>query len=330
MRLLWKLFVLGCVFVVVGCDEPDAEELIAKESTIAEHQQGGTIFVHVEGDGEAQLVVKNSAKTVVTRGVEGRVVVSDDAGGAPTEVELKADPERGVFTAKLPPLDAPATTVTYALVMDGKTLKGSLVLPEGGTAELAEASVAKEDDLEKGERGGVVQEVAGAKMEVVADSSSGEVRVYPFDAAERPEKIELAVDVRGDSERIELEWDAEGYFVADFRPGWVPRKTTLIVTGGDADVHVALVGLRAGVVFDVTRRPVYWEHRKWKHRGLARGHYKGTRRGPPGHDDRGKKGKHDHGSKHDGGRPQVVASKTKTKVHVKGGDGDVKVKIHAK
>jgi hypothetical protein len=102
--------------------------------------------------------------------------------------------------------------------------------------------------------------------------------------------------------QVELEWDDEGYYVTSFEGAKLPRKVSLVVVDVHEHAHVIVVGYRRGAFVVVDRTPGWWVHRRW-HPGRARGHYKGTAMGPPGHfkdrdDDRhAEKGKHKHKGK---------------------------------
>lgn len=292
---IWTLLAL----LFLGCDEPKAEELIEKESTVAEKHEDATLFWNVDEDGKAELVVKNSAGTMISRDLDGELKVVREGDTEPTTLTLEEHPERGVFTADLKDLDPALTTVEYKVEVEGKVVTGSLLLPAQGTAELVEVANHKPDAKNaKPEHGGTIEVIDGRRYEVVANAKSGETRVYLLDKPDdKPKSVELAVDVH-ESERVELIWDDEGYYVADVHVAQRPRKVSLIVVDSHSRVHVALVGLHAHEVLVVDRAPVFWTVRKWKHHGKARGHYKGTVFGPPGHykfHDQGGKHKKHHG-----------------------------------
>jgi hypothetical protein len=109
----WRVALLAGWLAVFlpACDEPDAEEIVKNESTFAEKHDGATIYWNVSDDGKAQFVVKNEAGTLITHKLAVDLVVTDGEGDEPIEVEVKEDPERGVFTAELPTTDGPTATI---------------------------------------------------------------------------------------------------------------------------------------------------------------------------------------------------------------------------
>lgn len=272
-----------CVVLIAvatfGCRAgASAEQLIAKESTFAESNAASTLYWNVEADGETRLVVKDGAGSVVKKDVTGQLVFKPEARPSGETQPVVLDEKTGVARADGPDLDAEITELRYELVVGGTPVSGALHLPKKGTAGLTANATASGD--EKGPHGGAVEVVDGQKYEIVADSESGEARVFLVGAeARRPKKLKLAVQ-SGEPRVVVLEWHADGYYVAKIdKP---PRKATLVVVDDDDDVHVRIVGHRPGVVLVVTERPVFWVQRGWAHPGLARGHHKGTLEGPPG------------------------------------------------
>lgn len=310
-RVLRPFLLATFSLISVGCDEPDAEELIKKESTFAEQHKEGTVYWNVADDGEAQVVVKSSDGVVLTSELEGELFVETEGESKPAVVALEAHPERGVFTADIADLDASVTTVRYELKVKGKKIEGALFLPSDGTVGLAKAAKdAPTASDEKGKHGGVVQVIDGRRYEVAADASSGEMRVYPEDkGAEKPMKLELAVD-SGKAERLELQLTEEGYYSVRTATVRVPHKVTLIVTDKHKHAHVAVVGYRPHIVLAVHHAPVFWVHHKWKPRGHAYGHDKHKHRKHKGHGH-----SHDDGDHHDhhGGHKASLGRKDKGK-----------------
>lgn len=273
--VLRPLLLATFALLSVGCDEPDAEEIIKKESTFAEQHKEATVFFNVDDDGEAQVVVKSPDGVLLTSELEGQLFVETEGKAKPVAVALEAHPERGVYTAKVAELDVPVTTLRYELKVKGRKIEGALFLPSEGTLGLAKAAEeASSADKEKGEHGGVIQVIDGRRYEVAANAGTGEMRVYPAEkGSDEPIKLELAVD-SGKAERIQLELTEDGYYSARTAIVRVPHKVTLIVTDDDKHVHLAVVGYRPHVVLAVHHAPVFWVHHKWKPRGHAYGHDK--------------------------------------------------------
>lgn len=263
---------------VAGC-KTSAEDVVKDDATLAEAFAGGTLHWNIDADGDTRMVVTDGAGKVLHGQVVGQLTFETKAGTK--TVELHHDAEGGVASVDGPDLEGEVSQVKYALVVDGKPVAGALHVPETGTKGLVEASAEAEVDAE-GPHGGVVHEVDGARYEVVGDSGTGQVRVYALgDVQVRPKKVELALDAKT-PRVVELDWDEGGYYVAEVQVKH-PRKVTLVVVDDDDDAHVVLVGYRPGVVIALTPERRVWMVRGWKHRGLARGHYKGTAKGPPGH-----------------------------------------------
>jgi hypothetical protein len=294
-RLKFKrLVVAGFALALASCGRVNAEELIAEAATFAERSAVGTLHWNVAKDGAAALVMQNASGAIQTRDVTGQVTFVSDEGKKTETVPLALDEKTGVLRGDGPSLDSEVTELRYTLSLNGKPWSGALHLPKSGTRGLIES--AKSDPSQgaaRGPNGGDVQVVDGQRFEIVADSGSGETRVYLLDGAKKPKKLKLALD-SDPPRQVELALDNAGYYVTTIDVSRAPRKTSLIVVDDDDDAHVIVVGYRPGVIFVVDRRPVFWLERGWGPRGLARGHHKGTPWGPPGHN------KHDEGHKHKG------------------------------
>ena len=261
-----------------GC-KASAEDIVKDDATLAEAFTAGTLHWNIGGDGDTELVVTDEAGKVLHGKIMGELSF-ETADGVET-VKLDEDAEAGVARLNGPDLEGEVTQVKYALVVDGKPIAGALHVPEAGTKGLVKASAKAEVDA-KGPHGGVVQEVDGARYEVVGDSGTGQARIYLLgDVKVRPKKVKLALDGKS-PHVVEADWDEAGYYVAELKVKH-PRKVTLVVVDDDDDAHVVLVGHRPGVVIALVPHRHFWVHRGWKRRGLARGHYKGTAAGPPGH-----------------------------------------------
>lgn len=278
------LYVVLIAAATFGCRAgASASELIAKESTFAESHASSTLYWNVEADGETRLVVKDGAGNVVRKDVTGELVFKPEKRGNAETKSLAMDEKSGVAHVDGPSLDGEITELRYELVVSGTPVSGALLLPSKGTAGLNAEAAAAPPTPDKGPHGGAIEVIDGQKYEIVADSESGEARVFLVGAdAKRPKKLRLALQAN-ESRVVELTWNVEGYYVTEVDLSKPPRKTTLVVVDDDDDVHVRVIGQRPGVVLVVAERPAFWVQRGWAHPGLARGHYKGTPMGPPGH-----------------------------------------------
>ncbi|HKY34884.1 MAG TPA: hypothetical protein VJN18_02990 [Polyangiaceae bacterium] len=287
------LILAGFALAFSGCSKAKAEELIKEASTFAERSSAGTLHWNVASDGAAALVVENPAGTIEKGSVTGQLTFV--SGKETKTVPLTLDEKSGVLRADGPDLDPEVTELRYALLLNGKPWSGALHVPESGTKGLVETAKSNPStSVSKGPNGGDVQVIDGQRFEIVADSGSGETRVYLLDNGKKPKKLKLALDA-DPPRQVELVMHEDGYYVTTLEVARTPRKVSLVVVDHDDDAHVMVVGYRPGVILVVDRRPFFWVERGWGHPGLARGHHKGTPWGPPGHfkdkDDNGHKAK---------------------------------------
>lgn len=290
-----RLSSLALAVSVAACSKPTAQDIVERDSTVAEGSAQGTLYWDVKSNGQTALVIKDSKGSVVKHGVTGQLSFEPLSGSDP-EVSLEAKDDTGVWVADGPRLDDELTLVDYALIVDGRPWTGALHLPRTGTAGLRETARLSAGVDVRGTHGGTIQVIGKARYEVLADSASAQMRVYLVgDAAIRPKHVRLALEA-DKPELVELEWDPGGYYVADIHAER-PRAVTLVVVDSDDHAHVALVGYRPGVVFVVDAAPVFWVRRDWGPPGLARGHYKGTPWGPPGQGGERFHGKEGHGGR---------------------------------
>jgi hypothetical protein len=288
----WMMTAMLCSGAV-ACKEASAAELVKDKTTLAERNQDGTVHLNVDDDGAARLVVRNAQGKVLKKGVTGQLMFKAEADAEPQTVNLETDPETGILHGDGPDLDKVLTEVRYSLLVQGNARSGIVHLPQAGTKGLVKAAEKTEEaDAGKGPRGGTIHVAGKQRYELVGDSESGQLRVYMLGTdVKRPKKVKLALDAER-PELVELKWHADGYYVAEVDVERPPRKATLVVIDDDDDAHVTLVGYRPGVVVIVDAHPVFWVHRGWGPPGRARGHYKGTVHGPPGHNKVMVKSKH--------------------------------------
>lgn len=231
-----------------------AETIQDNEGSITEQHDAATVVWSVDGDGNVKALVKTPDGKPVNKNVYGTLTVSGvDPAFVPMTMPIAPDPKTGVLSAVIPMPDDEITVVKYDLKVDGKPVVGAMHLPHGGTAELvANAKLAEAKKLpegKKGPNGGVVQVVGDDVVEIVADKSNGNVRVYVLDADLKPVKIgerKITIGFVGPKgpDTIVLAPDSGGaYFVGKMNVVVNPTKLTVVVADHD-DVHVVLCGYR--------------------------------------------------------------------------------------
>lgn len=268
--LLATCFLVSATAGLAGCSKKDEASAVAEQGVTAEniadsgaitekHDAGETVW-SVAPEGQVKLLVKGSDGKPIDKNVTGTLMVkaAGDKEAKPTTVNLEPEPKTGLLVATVPKLEADITEIKYELKADGKPMKGALHVPVGGTAEIvANAKVAAEakvDTSKKGPNGGVIQVVGDDTIEVVADKSSGKVRVYFLDADLKPvkvvteKKVTVAVVTQNGPETVILEPDSGGlYFTGKLNVAVNPVKLTVGVRHKDR-AHVVLVGHRPHTV----------------------------------------------------------------------------------
>lgn len=220
-------------------------------STIVEESDLGTITWRITQEGHVEAVVKRPDGAAVTKEMTGALTWPSDAADDEREMTLDAE---GRLVADGPPLAADLVEIDYALVIEGKPWNGVLHVPRGGTqaidADARADAAANIDPGKKGPNGGVIQRIGGDLVEVVADSTTGEMRVYllgpsyeVIDPGERRIRLGYVADY---AETLEMEREPGGlFFVTRVRTRLDPLRVTLAV-GLGAAVHVGIVGFHAG------------------------------------------------------------------------------------
>lgn len=328
-----------------------AADPLPPESTIVEEGELGTITWSVTGDGHVEAAVKRPDGQAVTKDITGMVTWPGEIADDQRALELGAE---GHLFASGPALEQDLTEIDYDLVIEGKPWSGVLHVPRGGTRAIAaeaqsDSAAVAVPEGKRGPNGGVIQVIGGEPVELVADSTTGEVRVYflgpnfeVIDPGERRVRLGYVADI---SENVELVRDPGGpFFVTSLRTRADPVRLTLAWgVGASAAMHVGIVGFRFGARLGVgVRAPVLpvWYERRWapsvavrvhhhvdvrvhrrvevggrvdvRDRVVFRDHDRGRGRG---HDhDRGKGHDRDHGRGHD--RDHGVHGGAKVKVHV--------------
>jgi hypothetical protein len=279
------------------------EESAAAEGTLTEQHPAATVTWLVTPDGQVKARVKAPDGTPIEKGVTGTVTAKAiKKVERPVTVKLEPDTKPGLYIATLPKLEADLTDVSYELAVDGKPVTGTLQLPRGGTQQLVTSAKASADVKlpadKKGPNGGIVQVAGDDVIEIVADKSTGQVRVYVLDDDFKPvvvgkRKIKLGF-VAGSTELIELQTEPKGlYFTGKLSAksdpvkltvvlypedhpepvvvlcGWTPTK--VIVVGPGAPVLGVFVAVNWGPVVVVNQGPpviiVNGHHGKGKGKG---------------------------------------------------------------
>jgi hypothetical protein len=210
------------------------------EGTITEQQPAATVTWLVTPDGVVKARIKAADGTPIDKGITGTVTAKPlKKVERPVTVKLEADASKpGMYLAALPPLEADLTDVTYAIDVNGAPLTGTLQLPRGGTVQLA-ATAKKVADVKlpagkKGPNGGVIQVAGNDVLEIVADKTTGQVRIYVLDDDFKPvavgkRKVKLGV-VAQSSEVVDLQVEPKGLFFTGKLVGKAdPVKLTVVL-----------------------------------------------------------------------------------------------------
>jgi hypothetical protein len=252
---------LATCLALSGCKkqaEPPSETGAGatQESTITETSDNGSISWDVGTDGQVRAAIKGPDGKPITKGVKGSIVWPGDI--ADTEAELAPD-EKGVLTAAGPPLQEDLTELDYRIDVDGKPWSGALHVPRGGTQAIGEdARVAANTPVPDGKRGpngGVIQYIGHEPVEVVADKSSQEVRLYVLgpdykviDPGERTVRLGYGAETPGMT--VLVREPGANFYVGPWYAGFSPYRVTVAMTVG-VETHVGIVGWSYGVPFRV-------------------------------------------------------------------------------
>ncbi len=230
------------------------------KDALTEQNEDGSVSWDIGGDGKIRAVVKSPNGELVKKNATGALTIKGEDGTQ--TVALKQDPDTGLLLGQAAKLKGELTEVDYALTVGAKDWKGVLYLPEGGTAELGEgakaASKVTVPEGKQGPHGGTIQVVGPDRIELVADPSSKEVRVYVLDGELKQvpvgaRRVKLAV-VDDRPEVIVLTPEPGGtYLKGRVASEHDPIKITVSVTAND-ERHVALVGYHPGAVIVVGSR----------------------------------------------------------------------------
>lgn len=237
---------------------PSAESIEKAPEAITEENDSGSITWSIGADGQVRALAKSTDGKPITGNISGQLTWKPSSGDQQTPLTL--DEKSGLLVSSGPALTDDLTPVDYTITVDGKPWTGTLHLPRGGTKALAddgkEAAAAPIPDGKLapngvGPNGGVIQVVGKDRLEIVADKTSGQVRVYVLDPdfkvvpiGER--KIRLATTGEA-SEIVVLEPEPGGRFCTGRFAGKVdPVRVTVAVTIKE-ETHACIVGWAPGV-----------------------------------------------------------------------------------
>ena len=219
--------------------EVATEESAVAEGTLTEQHPAATVTWLITPDGKVQARVKAPDGTPLAKGVTGTITAKPlKKVERPVTATLAADAKPGNYTATLPKLEADLTEVSYELSVNGAPLTGTLQLPRGGTMQLVtaakESAAVKLPADKKGPNGGIIQVAGNDVLEIVADKTTGQVRIYVLDDDFKPvavgkRKVKLGV-VSGSPEVVELQVEPKGlYFTGKLVGKSDPVKLTVVL-----------------------------------------------------------------------------------------------------
>ncbi|WP_437734112.1 hypothetical protein [Sorangium sp. So ce1335] len=248
-------FAAGCKTAAEASVTEESVEAVpvALEEPLTEEHDGGSVGWDIAPDGTVKAIVKTADGKPIDKDVSGTLTWKGPNGDA--QVPLTLDAKTGLLIAAGPRLEADLTEVKYNVVVSGNPWNGTLHVPAGGTRVIVEGAKKAEKRPvppgKTGPNGGVIQVVGDDIIEVVADKTSGQVRVYVLDANFKPvpigdRKIKLGF-VGSGSELIVLTPGPGGlYGVGTIGAKVNPVKLTVVVAH-PTHADVVLVGYRPGV-----------------------------------------------------------------------------------
>jgi hypothetical protein len=254
-------FVAAAGAVSTGCSKKSSEPVSADSTDTEPHgltegHDSGTIVWEVKSDGKVRALVKTADGKPVEKDLRGRLLWKGPSGEA--KVALHSDEKSGLLVGSGPRLEGDLTEIRYTITVAGSGWAGALHLPAGGTDELEESArrAAQAPPPDKtGPNGGIVQVVGGNVVEIVAEKSSGQVRVYLLDESNRPlpmgsRKAKLGI-VGGSVEMVALSPGPGGLYLTGRLVTKVdPVKLTIALTN-DGRTSVVLCGYEPEVVVAV-------------------------------------------------------------------------------
>jgi hypothetical protein len=242
----------------------------------------GTVGWLLEDDGVVKADVRDKSGNAIADDFAGTLASGD--GASKKEVSLAPIDGSTMFGATLPAFASDLTAVSYALKQGADTFDGTFFVPAGGSSILTEkpatpaatagatttttptttggAQAAIAPPTTTGPNGGVIQTIGEQRVELVSDQTTGEVRAYLLDAANKIIPLgdrKITLGVVGDQPELVTLQPAEGadYAVASWGLKADPVSLTIAIRDGKK-VHAGVWGWRPGAVVPVKpKEPVH-------------------------------------------------------------------------
>ena len=137
----------------------------------------------VDSDGKIRGALKAKDGHAITKDIVGTMVWPGEVADEERDVALD---ENGNLVASGPPLQDDLTEIDYSLTVEGSPWTGTLHVPRGGTKAIDDdAKVAANLTVPQGKlgpNGGTIQYIGNTPVEMVADSTTHEMRLYVLDS----------------------------------------------------------------------------------------------------------------------------------------------------
>jgi hypothetical protein len=256
LRPLLVALSLGAVLgAAPGCKKtPPIEAEVTTEGSveipeaIVEENDNGSVTWSIAPDGNVKGLLKTPDGKPITKNVTGELVWVGPSGE--TKVPVAVEPKTGYLIGTGPALQDDFTPINYKLNVENKPWGGTLHVPRGGTLELhnsAKASIGIVPEGKVGPNGGVIQVIGDDRVEVVAEKSTGQVRVYFLDpdykVIKGPDR-QVKIAIGGESPEIvvlEPEPKVGLFFVGRLKTKVDPVRVSVAVTHHDVS-RAAIVG----------------------------------------------------------------------------------------
>jgi hypothetical protein len=245
---------IGLACVAFSCRKATTADMIEKApDAIAQQGPLGTSTWIVRPDGAVSGTLKGPDRKPVAQPVTGQVTFATP-DGPPATVPVQYDATTGVLTAAGPKLAADITPVNYALTVGGTPWNGAIDVPRGGTQDLGDTGKLQGSFSANvvGPSGGILQTVGPDRVELVANSKTGDVRAYVLDAENHPidpgdRTITLALEGE-QPEVVVLAPEPQGHFVVGHLRARVDPPELTVAVSAHGTTHACLVGWAPGSV----------------------------------------------------------------------------------